>query len=230
MSSNVGKRVNRIMDIAARMAEKFPGWEVSSRIEEIRIHADGYAEPGYTDPECGLIATGNWNKVDTYNRDKKEREVISDLPARISALFEKMGVEIEWSDEWSECGGCNKLVRTSPDSYGWQPSFKVGDGDLFCHECLKEDPEAHLLSLENDEFHCNTISSINPAEHGYVKLSEGETGLHPGQNDDPRKVARILRGQGKTRFLFNMDDVGQFDTKWSCWVKVEEEECDDDSN
>ncbi len=231
MGADVGKRVYRVMEIARAMAAKCPDWQVGSRIDEIQIHADGYAEPGYSESSSGLIATGNWNKVDSYNRETNSHDLISDLPARLYDLLTKLGVECEWSDEWSTCDGCNKLVRTSPDSYGWQQSFRVDDDGLTCHECISEDPEAHLLSLENDEFHCNTISSIDPSEHGYVKVTEGETGLHPGQNDDPRRTARVLRAQGKTRFLFNMDDVGQFDAKWSCWVKVETEEvCDDDSN
>jgi hypothetical protein len=228
MSTNVAKRVHRIMDIASRMAEKVEGYSASNRIEEIQLHFDGYAEPGYTDPECGIIATGNWNDVTVYSQ-VHGRQVVSDLPSRISRLFEKLGVEIEWSDEWSECSNCNKLVRTSPNSYGWQQSYKLDDDGLTCHECIEKDPEEHLQSLEGCDTSCNTISSINPSEHGYVKLEECETGWHPGQNDNPREIGKALRAKGITRYLFNLDDVGQFDAKWSVWVKVEEVD-NDDSN
>jgi len=231
MKTNVSRRVHRIMDIAQRMAEKIPGWEARARIEEIRLHFDGYAEPGYSDPESGIIATGNWNDITKYDQ-VHGRKVISNLPSRLFDLFEKLGVEGEWSDEWSECSQCNKLVRTSPDSYPWQQSFICDDNGLTCHECISEgDPEEYLASLEGEDRKCNTISSIDPGEYGYVKLEEYESGFHPGQTDDPRKVAKELRAKGITRFLFNLDDVGQFDSRWSCWVKVEtEEECDDDSN
>lgn len=229
MKSNVSLRVNRIMDIASRMAEKVEGYSVSNRIEEIRLHFDGYAEPGHTDPESGIIATGNWNDVTVYSQ-VHGRTVVSDLPSRISALFEKMGVEIEWSDEWSECADCNKLVRTSPDSYGWQQSYKLDDDGLICHECIAEDPEAHLESLEGCDTSCNTISAINPGEHGYVRLEECESGLHPGQTDNPKKIGNGLRAKGITRYLFNLDDVGQFDAKWSVWVKVEDKESEDDES
>ncbi len=232
MSTNVGKRVYRVMDIARAMAEKFPGWQVSSRIDEIQIHADGYAEPGYSESPSGLVATGNWNKIDTYNRETNSHDLISDLPARLYDLLTKLGVECEWSDEWSTCDDCNKLVRTSPDSYGWQQSFVCDDNGLTCHECVKEgDPEEYLESIEGEDRKCNTISSIDPSEYGYVKLEEYESGLHPGQTDDPRKVAKELRAKGITRFLFNLDDVGQFDARWSCWVKIEdEEECEDEDD
>lgn len=29
----------------------------------------------------------------------------------------------------------NKLVRSQPDSMTWKPSYTMGDGELWCHEC-----------------------------------------------------------------------------------------------
>ena len=129
-------RAERILDIARTMAEKVGGWETSNRIEEIQLH-HGYAETGYTQPKCGIIATGNWN--DTTKWDKVAgRTVISNLPSRVCALLEKVGVEIEWSDEWCACNDCGKLVRGCADSYYWKPSYILGDGELKCLECAEE--------------------------------------------------------------------------------------------
>ena len=116
------------------------GYTVLNRLEEITIHTEGYVEPGY-DSKYDVIATGNWNSVDRYNHEKRERVFVSDLPKRIGNLFEKLGIEVEWSDEWEACYDCGKLVRTQPDSYGWTPEFTYDDNGLYCKECKSEEQE-----------------------------------------------------------------------------------------
>lgn len=107
----------RVLEIAQEMV-KDAGWQIKSRIEEIQIHTDGYAEPGYSS-ESGVIATGNWNGL---------------LPERIERIFSKLEIECEWSDEWAACDDCGKLVRTESDSYFWKPLYViVGCG----YKCLK---------------------------------------------------------------------------------------------
>jgi hypothetical protein len=130
----------RILEAAkndsSNTAKNSTDWQVRSALEDIQLHV-GYAEPGYSDPECGIVATGNWNEITKW--DGNERHIISDVPARIARLFEKLGIETEWSDEWCSCSHCDKIVRTEPDSYSWKPSYTVGDGELWCHEC--EEPK-----------------------------------------------------------------------------------------
>jgi hypothetical protein len=38
----------------------------------------------------------------------------------------------------------------------------------------------------------------------------------------PAQVAKELRAKGISRFLFNIDDVGQFDSHWSVYVHEDE--------
>jgi hypothetical protein len=222
--NKIAKRAQLILDIAKDMAQDL-GWQVDTRIDEIQLHYDGYAEPGYYEPTSGIIATGNWNKISSYNSTNKIVEHISNLPCRISSLFEKMGIEIEWSSEWEACCDCGKLVRTQPDSYSWTKSYQFLDGEgVRCIECLEEDPEAYLETLEGISNQANTMHSIDPCKHGYVKVNEDtyESGWHPGQHDDPVKVAKELRNRGIDRFLFGIDSVGQFDSKWSVYVHQDE--------
>lgn len=223
MNTKVSNRAQDVIDIACEMAEKVAGWETRCRMEEIQLH-HGYAEPGYTDPKCGIIATGNWNDITKWDK-VTGNTLISNLPSRVCALLEKMGVEIEWSDEWCDCNDCGKLIRTSGYSYSWQPSYVVGDGELRCIECITSDVEAHLESLEGKSHLCNTLESIDPGEYGYVKVVDCETGFHPGQNDNPSKVAAEMRAKGVTRFLFNLDGNSQFDSKWSVWVYEGDSNC-----
>lgn len=142
-------RVNVILDIAQRMAKKqdkehkeYKTYVVSNRIDEITIHIDGYAEPGYSD--ANIVATGNWNNVDIYSYTTKSRNVISNLPKRICDLFEKLGVEIEWSDEWATCNDCSKLIRTEPDCHSWKPFYNkagIEKGECVCLDCCPEEEE-----------------------------------------------------------------------------------------
>lgn len=208
---NARKRVGRIADICERSR---------GHAQYVQFHGAGYSEPGYTDPEIGIIATGNWNDDDRYDNDTRTRVVTSDVPSRLASVLEKLGVEIEWEDEWSSCSDCGKLVRTSADSYHWQPNYVLGDGELLCHDCVEEDPAAHLESLEGNEHACNTIESIDPAQHGYVAFNDDsyETGWHPGQNDSPATVAKELRAKGVERFVFQLDENSQFYSRWSVYV------------
>lgn len=208
------KRAWRILEIARGIAEK-QGWQVRGQIEEMSLHRD-YAEPGYSS-RSGIIATGNWNNVDRYDSERQAHVEVSNLPERIGKLFEKLDIECEWSDEWTTCSDCGKLVRTSGDSYSWKPSYWLtSDSEFICHECV--DPEAYLKALETDD-ECVTLD-IDPAEHGYIKFNSDpyESGWHPGQNDSPAKIAKELQAKGIKRFVFKLDENSQFYSRFSVYI------------
>jgi hypothetical protein len=175
---------------------------VGDGYKDIQLYFEGYAEPGYSDPECGIIALANWNH---YEREAR--------------LLEALGVEIEWSDEWAMCDDCNKLVRTSPDSYCWMRSYWMDDDCYIqCEECIDKDPEAYIEWCEGDPLKAITIQ-LDLEEHGY-KMLEGDfqRGFHEHQDDDPREIAKSLEEKGVDRYVFTLDSVGQFDADFSIWV------------
>ena len=222
---NNRKRARRILDIAKDMANKTGNNSVINRIEEIELHYNGYAEPRYDDNGAGVVALGNWNTIHSYNRTDHHMDLISDLPMRVGKLFEKMGIECEWNDEWICCDDCGKLVRTEGDSYSWKKSFHTdSDGNNMCVECIVDNAVIYLYDLEDRFDIANTIDSIDPAEHEYVKVNEQSfaQGWYPGQNDLPGKIAKELRAKGIHRYLFNIDSVGQFDMHFSVYVHMDE--------
>jgi hypothetical protein len=82
--------------------------------------------------------------------------------------------------------------------------------------------------LEGNPRRANTIDAIDPAEHGYSLFQgEFESGFHRGQDADPTRIAAALRKRGIERFLFQIDDKGQFDTRFSVWVHDDEKPCDE---
>lgn len=207
-------RISRIMD-AARVVS-------TSWADSVQWHS-GYAEPGYTDPESGVIMTGNWNNVTRYNATTNTHDTKDSTPSRVHDLLEKAGAELEWGDEWEDCSECGKLVRTQADSHGWRPSYWNDDnGETVCHECIKKDPDYYLTSLEGNHRRATTIG-LDLKAHGYSHVSQQrEAGLHPGQNGDPKLIANVLRTMGITRFIFSLDSVGQFDVSFSVWIHKSE--------
>ncbi len=154
-----------VIELAKRIAEKHNkvngGFSLSNHIDMQWHH--GIAERGYTDEPC---VTGNWNDVTEYhikgNRcrihtecrkhadigqacgaiTETQRVVVSNLPSRLGTIFEKMGLDVHWSDEWTSCGDCGKVVRTSPDSMSWTPSYweaGIANGELLCLDCAPEE-------------------------------------------------------------------------------------------
>lgn len=92
--------------------------ELHPSLADMCIHA-GYAEPGYDD--CAVVV-GNWN---------------GRYASRLGNIFEKLGLEIEWSDEWGECEDCYKIVRTEPSGFYWTPAYFLGESGTFvCKSCF----------------------------------------------------------------------------------------------
>ena len=201
--------------------------EGSCRLDEITIHTHGYAEPGYDD--INVIACANWNDITKWNGKEHVTvdQSIGMAAELIKELCEEHGLtfELEWSDQWAFCVECNKLVRTTADSYGWSRYYwDAEDGDYICGDCVIKDPEDYLLSLEGDDTKCMSIQ-LDLEKNGYVKVDGSfENGYFEGQDASPELIANALREQGIHRFIFNLDGVGQFDIKFSVYIHESEKD------
>lgn len=220
-------RANKILEAArarvnALHGEYVPGkgWQgdpeayrVANQLDEIDFHSE-YKEPGYGRLDRNdAIATGNWNPL-SFKDDASD---LARLPARVGALLERCGFTLEWSDEWYRCDECQGLVRTSADSYSWEPSYVLTDGALSCSECIAEDAEGYLASIEGEV--SPALHNIDPEDHGYERLDhEFEAGLYGGQCDDPKRVAEALDRLGVSRFVFRVSRRGQFETRFEVFV------------
>lgn len=100
--------------------------------------AAGYAEPGYSDPERGVLFA-NWN---VFSND-------------VCNVLERAGFAIEWSDEWSTCEDCGKAVRTSPNGWDWHPHYRedgIENGSFVCLDCAPY-PECSTCGTQTDAEH-----------------------------------------------------------------------------
>jgi len=220
-------RKTRKLQKAQALVEKFRNKakteEAKYRIDEIQLHTSGYAEPGYTDPKSGVIAQGNWNDISKWNEATHSFDKLDTTPGEVAAALEKIGVELEWCDEWVTCCSCQKIVRCEPNSYGWMRSYwETEDGEVECVECTQKDPTSYLEHLEGQNNSAMTIE-IDLSEHGYKLVdSKFESGLYGGQAANPKLIAKALEEQNISRFIFVIDHVGQFDMDFSVWIHEED--------
>jgi hypothetical protein len=131
-------------------------------------------------------------------------------------------IEIGFSDEYTFCSNCNKIIRTSPTSYGWSPDFWVGDGFIECGECTRSNPENYIGHLVNNTSIANTILSHKElTEQGFKKLNEEyQNGFHQGMNDNPKEIYNRLKGQ-HSEIIFNISENSQFYTTFEVYIREE---------
>lgn len=146
--------------------------------------ASHYSEPGYTGGEPIVFA--NWNSQRAYLPDvdrlhPRNLRVAPDgiediLMERAGRVLEKLGVALEWNDEWVTCDYCDGAIRTQPDSYAWLPSYVVFDEcEIYCRHCLvecsggmtEEYLEQYLLNNSN---HAD-LFGFDFAAHGFTEDS-----------------------------------------------------------
>ena len=178
--------------------------DAEQEIEDM-VYASDYAERGYSAGPKGILFA-NWNH---FSND-------------VERVLEAYGYSLEWSDEWAMCDYCGKAFRTQPDSYGWQPSGMIARScECVCVECIDEDLIA--TEYENKPRRAFNLAGADLSQFGYCQIEgDFETGWHPGQNDDPQDIFDRLQAAGRDRLVFQIDNTGQFDVRFSVWEKIGE--------
>lgn len=192
----------------------------------------GYAEPGYGSDDA-VVVFGNWNPKRFPRGDDEPLRKSESLPVRLGNALTAIGVECEWLDEWAVCEDCRRAMRTQPDSYGWTMygAFVEDACGYVCADCMVQDPESYLTDYLNEP--TRAITWCEPkdlADIGFDKWEPGnpqdyENGFHPGQTDDPKEIlSEILEIHPDAEVAFFIDGVGQFDVRFSAWVRLAEDD------
>jgi len=165
-----------------------------------------YAEPGYMlDTDKIGILTGDWNKISNQ------------LESALELHF-----ELEWLDEWAACDDCGGLVRTSPNSYDWLPSYIMFDGYILCESCIRHNLEEHIQDYLNQHDKASTILNHDDLiKHGFDQLNGTyESGMHSHQTDTPEKALQQFHNQLKDKdYIFIIPSTGQFDVQFELWAR-----------
>ena len=175
--------------------------------------ASEYGEPGYDNPRAGILFA-DWN----------------DCPRWLQHGLERCGFVLEWSDEWIEADETNKAYRTSPTSYGWLPYYVIDDsGEVYGGDEIESGYQIDWYInkyLLNNPRHANFFRGVDLAAQGFEQFNGTyETGLHPGQNDEPKKVFVLIRAAMPDHdIVFDISSVGQFDTYWQAWTRKKQAE------
>jgi len=183
---------------------------------------NGVAEPGYYADDTLLICS-NWNA-----------EITKKMVKFIEENWDENEVALGWDDEWCYCGNCYKAIRTSPDSYSWEPYYIwIADCELLCLDCAREDIEDILeeyLNNSDKAFPSDLIPEIEKigftcfSEEDYCEIHE--TGWHRGQDADPKKIEkRIIEVLGNSyEYIFCIQGQSQFYITWSAFVRRKKED------
>lgn len=178
-----------------------------------------YGEPGYSDPEAGVLFA-NWNNI----------------PKAFADYLEAQGYELEWSDEWTIDYDNSKAYRTSPSSYDWEPSVVYTEdcGMLTPDDGAAEIIDAVSMTDWNQPAGCvpswitwNDLQEAGYERHPDLEAHDFESGWFPGQNDDPAAIAKVIwnaPGRRVERIVFRKTEQSQFYCKFECWVLYEFEE------
>jgi hypothetical protein len=120
------------------------------------------------------------------------------------------------------CEHCNGCITEGPDYHGDTAHYAIlGESDIVCEACIRKDfAQEYLEGLEDNPRQAVHVRGVDPAKFGYVQVARDfENGFHPGQSDDPVKIAKDLKSRGYSGILFSIDSSGQFDIRFSAFAK-----------
>ena len=139
-------------------------------------------------------------------------------------LLDSSGYALYFEDEAITCER-GKVWETTPTHYGWEPKFMVTQGgeiitaddspSVWIDECILTDYMQEMVALPS------FITQVDIEAEGFVKFNKEhsyENGWHPGQTDDPKKIAQALL-EDYSEVLFQINRVGQFDVQFDVWVR-----------
>lgn len=196
--------------------------------------AIGYAEPGYgTDTD--VIVFGNWNPKRFPRGDEAPLLKTENLGPRLALAIEHAGGITEWLDEWTTCSDCYRAFRTSGDSYGWtmHGTFLESACEYVCADCMRTDIARYIDEgdyIDNPRTAITWCTKLELESLGWSRYAPGdpkeyESGWHEGQDDDPTRIlAEIQREIPDASVVFHIDDVGQFDIRFSAFFRVEDDD------
>lgn len=108
------------------------------------------------------------------------------------------------------------------------------DYGFCCADCIAEDPESILPEYINNPSNALTFD-IDLATLGFVQWELNdpqiyEHGWYPGQTDDPKVILVEIESEsdGPVEVVFCINNTGQFDIRFSAWVRNTAQVSDED--
>ena len=170
----------------------------NEKIQKILEYADregldltyysGCSEAGYDDIP---VIAADWNgpssditnKHDWYNTGSKfvlteggqKKQKTARLAKLVEYLEKKGSAQLQWSDEWMACSDCYKAVRSSPDSYSWEPSYVwASDCEIVCRNCWENFIDDIIEYYKSDN-HYGFANKALPSDFCSILENQGFT-------------------------------------------------------
>lgn len=149
---------------------------------------------------------------------------------RLTSLASRKGIQIRFYDETitDEDG---RVHEENPGYYGQVATFKVIGCSVWAEDEAQDNPAAYIDALlAEDELGRRSdrwLTDEQLTEQGFIRFDyDAESGFHPGQNDTPDSVVERLKWNRPAAqdFIFQIDDVGQFDIHFHLWYRLPESE------
>ena len=121
-----------------------------------------------------------------------------------------------------------KVHELNPGYYGQVATFKVLDGSVWSKANALESTSDYvdeLLKMPLTGRADRWLSAEQFEEQGFKRFDyDAESGFHPGQTDTPESVIAKFEEAtpGAYEYLFQIDDVGQFDCGFHLWYRPKE--------
>jgi len=119
-------------------------------------------------------------------------------------------------DEYTTCSDCCEIIKTSPDSYCWQPDFILLECAIVCKKCVLDNKETYLDELI-EEYINDSSKAFNSELFSIKDLLDDEwktddkvyqSGFHVGMDDNPEEIVSNL--PDNKDFVFFVTNTSQF--------------------
>lgn len=211
-------------------AEMRLAWRVAEWIENARRTDGCYVRTVATDyASKEIVIIGDWTTRETVLRPNgrggsyRTNLHLSDLYPRLIEALEEEDIVFGWEEEWIEDSHGNCFHRGIGTYPLW---FLTHDGEVYSVSDDFSEWIEHARDNADFAIGLDVLREYGGEEAliaaGFTKHAGGyENGHHPGQSDDPKKIAAEMKKQFPwASWLFVIDDSRQFDTKFSVWVEA----------
>jgi hypothetical protein len=175
-------------------------------IDNYEIEVCEPAEPGYSlseNEKAALIC--DWNRI-----EEKYPNIYEYIDNNFMLLY---------SDEWIilEDGKC---YRTSPDSYGWQPSIVIDCDQYITSETVNDFSEDEFIDfLDRNSYLNNSKRAINlwGFEPRGLKIDNNYFHLFVHEANPEQVLSELLKNDPAGKYYFVIDAAAQFGLQFSIY-------------
>jgi len=122
----------------------------------------------------------------------------------VADMMNEIVGELVFYDEYTACGKCGQIIRTSPDCYEWQPDFVDTEDGIVHVDCVTVDDALEAYSRKRAGLPPAILSRAISEGRVFEIDHTWENGMHPGMNDDPEKISDFLLHHGITQWWWDV--------------------------